>query len=127
MGLFSFSDFKYFNCFFKSIIIVLGAIGYFAFTKTDEKDSNNGHDQNENNGNHNDTITVETTTLSGISKWENNEEIQIFREYLRIRTVHPNPIDYSKFFFARKRLKEYSEHFLYRTSGGFLATPSCEP
>lgn len=28
-----------------------------------------------------------------MSKWENNEEIQIFREYLRIPTVHPN-IDY---------------------------------
>lgn len=27
--------------------------------------------------------------------WENNEEIEIFREYLRIPTVHPN-IDYSK-------------------------------
>lgn len=28
-----------------------------------------------------------------MSAWENNEEIQIFREYLRIPTVHPN-IDY---------------------------------
>lgn len=27
--------------------------------------------------------------------WENNEEIQIFREYLRIPTVHPD-VDYSK-------------------------------
>lgn len=25
-----------------------------------------------------------------MSKWENNEEIQIFREYLRIESVHPN-------------------------------------
>lgn len=30
-----------------------------------------------------------------IAKWENNEEIAIFREYLRIPTVHPN-VDYSK-------------------------------
>jgi len=28
-------------------------------------------------------------------KWEKNEEIQIFQEYLRIPSVHPN-IDYSK-------------------------------
>jgi len=31
-----------------------------------------------------------------MSKWENNEEIQIFREYLQIPTVHPN-VDYGKF------------------------------
>lgn len=30
-----------------------------------------------------------------MSAWENNEEIKIFREYLRIPSVHPN-IDYSK-------------------------------
>jgi hypothetical protein len=29
--------------------------------------------------------------------WENNEEIEIFREYLRIPTVHPD-IDYGKEF-----------------------------
>jgi len=28
-------------------------------------------------------------------KWEDNEEINIFREYLRIATVQPN-VDYSK-------------------------------
>jgi len=28
-------------------------------------------------------------------KWEDNEEIKIFREYLRIATVQPN-VDYSK-------------------------------
>lgn len=28
-----------------------------------------------------------------LSYWENNEEIRIFREYLRIATVHPD-IDY---------------------------------
>lgn len=28
-----------------------------------------------------------------MSKWENNEEIQIFREYLRIPSVYPD-IDY---------------------------------
>jgi len=30
------------------------------------------------------------------TEWENNEEIKIFRDYLRIKTEHPN-IDYSKF------------------------------
>lgn len=30
------------------------------------------------------------------TEWESNEEINIFREYLRIPTVHPN-VDYSKF------------------------------
>lgn len=29
------------------------------------------------------------------TEWENNEEIKIFREYLRIPSVHPN-VDYSK-------------------------------
>lgn len=38
-----------------------------------------------------------------MAKWENNEEIQIFREYLRIPSVHPN-VDYGKLisFFALK-------------------------
>lgn len=30
-----------------------------------------------------------------MDKWENNEEITIFREYLRIPSVHPD-IDYSE-------------------------------
>lgn len=30
-----------------------------------------------------------------MSAWENNEEIELFREYLRIPSVHPN-IDYGK-------------------------------
>lgn len=35
-----------------------------------------------------------------MSAWENNEEIKLFREYLRIPSVHPD-IDYGKcnFFF----------------------------
>lgn len=31
--------------------------------------------------------------------WENNQEIQLFREYLRIPTVHPN-VDYGDIFFV---------------------------
>lgn len=30
-----------------------------------------------------------------MSKWDNNEEIQILRKYLRIPSVHPN-INYGK-------------------------------
>lgn len=33
--------------------------------------------------------------LKQYQEWENNEEIQIFREYLRFATVHPN-IDYGE-------------------------------
>lgn len=33
-----------------------------------------------------------------MADWENNEEIQIFREYLRIPTVHPN-VNYGEFLF----------------------------
>lgn len=33
--------------------------------------------------------------LKRIQEWEENEEIQIFREYLRIESVHPD-VDYRK-------------------------------
>lgn len=35
-----------------------------------------------------------------MAKWEQNEEIQIFREYLQIASVHPN-IDYGNIFFKK--------------------------
>lgn len=38
-----------------------------------------------------------------MSKWENNEEIEIFRKYLRIPSVHPD-VDYGKWEF-HKRVK----------------------
>lgn len=42
--------------------------------------------------------TYEETTIKSpaqqYSEWENNEEIQILREYLRIKSVHPD-INYS--------------------------------
>jgi len=41
------------------------------------------------------------------AKWENNEEIKIFREYLRIPTVHPN-VDYSEFYDGFVYLYEYA-------------------
>lgn len=49
-----------------------------------------------------------------MSDWELNEEIQIFREYLRIPSVHPD-INYGKF--ARFELSEvfffFEENFHY--------------
>lgn len=33
--------------------------------------------------------------MSRKEEWENNEELNIFREYLRIPSVHPD-VDYSK-------------------------------
>lgn len=41
-----------------------------------------------------DARVIRTTNNETLSKWANNEEIKIFREYLRIPTVQPN-VDYS--------------------------------
>lgn len=63
-----------------------------------EKDQNQSIEIDEVNGtesSHNDT-TNEDITVPNRPDWENNEEIKLFREYLRIPTVHPD-IDYSKF------------------------------
>ena len=38
-----------------------------------------------------------TNIISDKTDWETNKEIQIFREYLRIPSVHPN-VDYGKFY-----------------------------
>lgn len=48
--------------------------------------------------------------IKQIQSWENDEEIQLFREYLRFPTVHPN-INYGRSF----ALKIRSSH-LPRTS-----------
>lgn len=40
-----------------------------------------------------DAYILRTKNYEMQSKWENNEEIRIFREYLRIPTVQPN-VDY---------------------------------
>lgn len=59
------------------------------------------------------------------SKWANNEEIRLFREYLRIPTVHPN-IDYSKLFDTKKQFAENSFSFwlTFRTSRGLFGETS---
>ncbi|XP_055301117.1 aminoacylase-1-like isoform X2 [Sitodiplosis mosellana] len=72
------------------VLIIAGTV-YFSHTENEsinkelpfEKPTNGKPDiEKENND-----------TLPGPSKWENNEEIQIFREYLQIPSVHPD-IDY---------------------------------
>lgn len=45
------------------------------------------------------------------SDWENNEEIQIFREYLQIPSVHPN-IDYRK----KKALLIFNQSFMHKNT-----------
>lgn len=35
-------------------------------------------------------LLQQKTKAGKMSKWESNEEIQIFREYLRIPSVHPD-------------------------------------
>lgn len=40
-------------------------------------------------------IVVRVASAVKMSKWEDNEEIKLFREYLRIPSVHPN-IDYGE-------------------------------
>lgn len=42
-----------------------------------------------------DAHVIRTGNNRTLSQWENNEEIEIFREYLRIPTVQPD-VDYSK-------------------------------
>lgn len=44
-------------------------------------------------------ILQDEEKLKQIQEWEQNEEIQIFREYLRIKSVHSphDEIDYSKY------------------------------
>lgn len=63
------------------------------------EDENGGANENENNHDkdpsHNETQPeIVTAPTPNIRKWESDDEIKLFREYLRIPTVHPD-IDYS--------------------------------
>lgn len=90
--------------YFISSAIILVPVGYYLITKTHENDSSDSNEanvilnENEVIVNTSTSATIITTTLSNIIQWENNEEIKIFREYLRIKTVHPN-VDYSNCIF----------------------------
>lgn len=116
-------------------IIIIGSIGYYLFSsenqavsvvseqQTHEQENEANHEgaQQENaleNGYHNHTL--EETTINWTEQqfieWENNEEIQILRHYLRIPTVHPD-INYSKIIFHSLNEKNFYKYFLYIYSG----------
>lgn len=87
---------KFYSLF--SSVLILVPLGYYLITKTNDGVSS----ATETSATMNqskvivDTLApiIATTTLPNILRWENNEEIKIFREYLRIPSVHPN-VDYS--------------------------------
>lgn len=62
-------------------------------------------------------------TTSNKSQWENNEEIKLFREYLRIPTMHP-AIDYSEFIQKLNFISEFFNKSIFRTSCGIFRTTS---
>lgn len=68
------------------------------------------------------TTTPPPPPLPAPPKWEDNEEIQILREYLRIATVHPNP-NYGKTMCFQSKII-FAECFKYcLTSTVFLQSP----
>lgn len=94
-------------------IIIIGSIGYYIYAANHESQEHNeehvhDHDhehehaeehnyEDDHNHDHshdtNDTVTTNPpTTISPIVLWENNEEIKILRNYLRIQTAHPDII-----------------------------------
>lgn len=78
-------------------MIVLGLAGYYIFIHENRDSMDlNAHPHDEHNKT-NETTLNETTTMSPMEKWVNNEEIKIFREYLQIPSMHPN-IDYGDIF-----------------------------
>lgn len=92
-----------------SSIIIAGSIGYYLATNEQQPASNTQNEQqvightessvdadrnNNENSNTNPTVIIPQMPAPA-PIWQNNEEVEIFREYLRIPTVHPD-IDYSK-------------------------------
>lgn len=63
---------------------MLGTIAYCARSSKNNKDGYNSSAQISENDIH-----------QNKTKWDDNEEIKFFREYLRIQSVHPN-VDYSE-------------------------------
>ena len=86
-----------FHSIFSSVLILV-PLGYYLITKTNEGVSSateTSATMNQSEVTVNTSVpTIATTTMPSILRWENNEEIKIFREYLRIPSVHPN-VDYS--------------------------------
>ncbi|XP_031625313.1 aminoacylase-1A-like [Contarinia nasturtii] len=69
---------------FLCVLIIIGVV-YFTSGKEAQSENSNNKTQNK-------PVYVNTSPLKP-SKWDDNEEINIFREYLRIPSVHPN-VDY---------------------------------
>lgn len=87
---------------------MIGSVGYFVYTNDIEDKAVVGSQQNhtqtttsapEEHTQKTTTKTTTTTTKAPVVQWEQNEEIKILRDYLRIPTFHPNII-YSKFCFS---------------------------
>ncbi|XP_031625420.1 aminoacylase-1A-like [Contarinia nasturtii] len=85
-------------------VMVLGTIGYFAFANTHNESTADGaqsdhstHDEHSSqhiDGDHDDHANFSATiAIPQIVLWEQDEEIKILRDYLRIPTPHPD-IDY---------------------------------
>lgn len=56
------------------------------------------------------------------NNWQDNEEIKILQEYLRIPSVHPN-IDYGNFIRDKKDFN-FTEHFFFRAMRGIFKASS---
>lgn len=92
-------------------LIVIGSIAYFIYTN-DIKDEIVVDAQHNREPNYTQTTdhthaleehtqpNTPPTTVSPIVLWEQNEEIQILRDYLRIPTFHPDII-YSNFIYMK--------------------------
>lgn len=57
---------------------------------------------------------VKPSTLTQRSQWENNEEIKILREYLRIPSVNLPNIDYSENITKKNNSKEVKISYIFR-------------
>ena len=84
---------------------MIGAIGYFVSTNDADDKVVAEPDANSNTYVTESTTksTTTTTTVSPVVQWEQNEEIQILRGYLRIPTFHPDIIYSELFWFFIKQ------------------------
>lgn len=70
-------------------------------------------------------IVFENASAIRLSKWEGNEEIQIFREYLQTPAVQPNA-DYRKMLSRILKLLFPTKSFIYRASRQILEETSSQ-
>lgn len=81
---------------------MFGSIAYFCFVVhgNQSETNQNRYEQYKSHEKYATEVIVATSEKASTyehqpSKWENNEEIKILRQYLQIPTVHPN-INYSR-------------------------------